>query len=263
VVNEPAPPSHATSGAAGLVGGLDRRLAAVSGGFLRLEDAALLGWLVLGLPLSRSLAGSNGANAGDPLGTEPDALSGLIWLVATLLAIAVVATRSPGDPVIGFEDMSTPRSYAPLPFLVSLALVSHTALGRLGIEAESLTGVVFIVTMVSYVAYPHLPNLPRTVRRLMILPFILIAGTVFGGMVADVSDLFDLRGLLADPGATPGAFAAVLGLEVLFSGFFYLAFVLAPRMVAEAEGSWRAWLARYLLFLGVTIVSVSFLGGGG
>ncbi|MGZ8502373.1 MAG: hypothetical protein ACXWW6_05915 [Candidatus Limnocylindrales bacterium] len=116
--------------------------------------------------------------------------------------------------------------------------------------------------MVSYVAYPHLPNLPRTVRRLRILPFILIAGTVFGGMVGDMSDLFDLRGLLGDPAATPGAFAGLLGLDVLFSGFFYLAFVFAPRMVAEAEGSWRAWLARYLLFLGATIVSVTFLGRG-
>ena len=117
--------------------------------------------------------------------------------------------------------------------------------------------------MVSYVAYPHLPSLPRTVRRLLILPFILVAGTVFGGMVADLSDLFDLRGLLSDPAASPGAFAGSLGLQVLFSGFFYLAFVFAPRIVAEAEGSWRAWFVRYVLFLAATIVSVTFLGGGG
>jgi hypothetical protein len=44
--------------------------------------------------------------------------------------------------------------------------------------------------------------------------------------------------------------------------FFYLAFIFAPRMVAEAEGSWLAWLARYALFLLVTIVSVTFLGAG-
>lgn len=258
----PAQPSDAPGGARRLVGDIDRTLAAVSGGFLRVEDAVLLGWLVLGAPLGRLLAGSSGANAGDPLGSERDVLSGLVWLVATLLAIAVVATRSPGDPAMGFEDIATPRSYAPLPFLLSLAIVSHSAIGRLGLETDVLTAVVFIVTMVSFVAYPHLPNLPRTVRRLMILPFILIAGSIFGGMVADVSDLFDLRALLADPGATPGAFAALLGLEVLFSGFFYLAFVFAPRMVAEAEGSGRAWLVRYLLFLGATIVSVTFLGGG-
>lgn len=262
-VSEPVQPSAAPSGTRRLVATLDRTLGTLSGGLLRLEDAALLGWLVVGLPVTRALAGGNGVNAGDPLGTEPDALSGMIWLAATVLAIAVVATRSPGDPVIGFEDMSTPRSYAPLPFLVSVAIVSHTAVARLGFDSESLTGIVFIVTMVSYVAYPHLPNLPRVVRRLMILPFILIAGTVFGGMVADMSDLFDLRGLLSDPAATPGAFAAVLGLEVLFSGFFYLAFVFAPRMVAEAEGSWRAWFVRYLVFLGATIVGVTFLGGGG
>lgn len=262
-MSEPAQPAVPPSWARRLVGDADRTLAAVSGGFLRLEDAALFGWLLLGLPLSRWLAGSSGPNAGDPLGSEPDTLTGLIWLAATILAIVVIATRSPGDPVIGFEDMSTPRSYAPLPFLVSLAIVSHTAFARLGFEFEALVGVIFIVTMVSYVAYPHLPSLPRTVRRLLILPFILVAGTVFGGMVADLSDLFDLRGLLSDPAASPGAFAGLLGLQVLFSGFFYLAFVFAPRMVAEAEGSWRAWFVRYVLFLGATIVSVSFLGGGG
>lgn len=240
----------------------DASLGRLTGGALRLEDVALLGWLGLGAPLTRLLSGS-GANAGDPLGTEPDALSGLIWLVAVVLAIAVVATRSPGDPVIGFDDMSTPRSYAPMPFLLSISIISRTAMGRLGIETEVLTGVVFIVTMGAYVAYARLPNLPRVLRRLMILPFILIAGTVFGGMVADMSAVFDLRELLSDPAATPGAFAAVLGLEVLFSGFFYLAFVFAPRMLAEAEGTWRSWLARYLLFLVVTIVSVTFLGGGG
>ncbi|MDP9483636.1 MAG: hypothetical protein M3P84_10485 [Chloroflexota bacterium] len=261
-MSEPAHSSETQGGARRLVASLDRTLGALSGGFLRFEDAALLGWLVLGAPLGRALAGANGPNAGDPLGTDPDALSGLIWLAATVLAIAVVATRSPGDPVIGFEDISTPRSYAPLPFLLSVSIVSHTAMGRLGVETEVLTGIVFIATMVSYVAYPNLPNLPRTVRRLMILPFVLIAGTVFGEMVADVSDLFDLRALLADPAATPAAFAGVLGLQVLFSGFFFLAFVLAPRMVAEAEGTWRAWLVRYLLFLVATIVSVSFLGGG-
>jgi hypothetical protein len=242
------------------VGRVDAALGGFGAGLFRLEDVALVGWLVLGVPVERFLAGPN---AGDPLGTEPDALSGLLWLVATVLAIGVIATRSPGDPVIGFEDISTPRSYAPLPFLFSLSIVAHTALARLGIEAEALTAVIFLVTMVSYVAYPRLPNLPRAIRRLMILPFILIAGTVFGGMVGDMADLFDFRGLLADPTATPSAFLGVIGLEVLFSGIFYLAFVLAPRMVAEAEGTWRAWLVRYLVFLVATIVSATFLGAGG
>ena len=159
-MSEPAQPASAPGAARRLVGDADRTLAAVSGGFLRLEDAALFGWLLLGLPLSRWLAGSSGPNAGDPLGSEPDTLTGLIWLAATILAIVVIATRSPGDPVIGFEDMSTPRSYAPLPFLVSLAIVSHTAFARLGFEFEALVGVIFIVTMVSYVAYPTCPACP-------------------------------------------------------------------------------------------------------
>lgn len=260
-MTSPRIPEDVATGRLGrAVAGVDNRLGGLGGGLFRLEDAALVGWLVLGVPLERFLAGPN---AGDPLGTEPDALSGLLWLAATILAIAVVATRSPGDPVIGFEDMSTPRSYAPLPFLLSLSIVAHTALTRLGVEGEALTGIIFIVTMVSYVAYAHLPNLPRAVRRLMILPFIFIAATVFGGMVGDMADLFDFRGLLNDPTASASTFLGLLGLEVLFSGFFYLAFILAPRMVAEAEGTWRAWLLRYLVFLIATIVSVTFLGAAG
>lgn len=237
----------------------DAALDGWTSGLFRIEDVALIGWLLLGPVLGRIVSGSSGGGA---LSSDRDTLSGLVWIGATVLAVIVVATRSPGDPALGFEGGMTPRSYAPLPFLLSLSIVGQTGLDRLGVQSDAVIGVVFLVTIVCYVAYPHLPTLPRTTRRLLIVPFILIAGTVFGGMVADMAGLFDYRALLGDPTTTPSAYLGLLGLDVLFSAIFYLAFVFAPRMVAEAEGSWRAWLARYALFLGATIVSVSFLGGG-
>jgi hypothetical protein len=240
---EPLPPD----GIARVVGAVDVRLGGLSGGLLRLEDAVLLAWLLAGGFVGR-------------LSTGAEALSGILWVGAAVLAVVVVATRSPDDPALGFEGLSTPRSYAPLPFLFSVAIVIDTGLGRLGIEPDLVVAVAFLVTLTCYVAYPHLPVLPRATRRLLILPFILVAGTVFGGMVSDLSGLFDYRALLGDPSATPSSFAALLGLDVLFSGVFYLAFIFAPMMVAEAEGSWRAWLVRYALFLGATIVSVTVLG---
>lgn len=254
-----------------LVARLDGALAPIGGGLLRLEDGLLALWLVLGLPVARvagdALAGAGGAggaaNAADPLGKASDPLSGLLGLAAVILAVAVVATRSPGDPVIGFDGIATPRSYAPLPFLLSLSIVADTALGRLGLDSDGVIGPIFIMILACYVLYPRLPSLPRAVRRLMMVPFILIAGSVFGGIVSDLAGLFDYRALLGDPAATPAAFAGLLGLQVLFSGLYYLAFVFAPRMVAEAEGSWKAWLVRYTLFLGATIVSVTFLGAAG
>jgi hypothetical protein len=243
------------------VAAADAGLGGLSGGLLRLEDAALLAWLLIGVPVGRSLTGAGSSGAQALPGSDP--VGGLLVLGAVFLAIAVVATRSPGDPALGFDDIATARSYAPLPFLLSLAIVSDTALERLGLETGALVGIIFLVTMGSYVLWNHLPNLPRTVRRLMILPFIFVAGTVFAGMVTDMSGLFDYRALLGDPSATPEAFAGLLGLDVLFSGLFYLAFVFAPRMVAEAEGSWLAWLVRYAVFVGATIVSVTFLGAAG
>jgi hypothetical protein len=247
-----------------IVGAVDAGLGRGSGGLLRLEDAVLLLWLVAGGFLGRLAAGGpdGSGGAGGPLSSEADAVSGILWVGSAVLAVVVVATRSPGDPVLGFEGMATPRSYAPLPFLLSVAIVLDTGLGRLGIASDLAVGAAFLVTLTCYVAYPHLPVLPRATRRLLILPFILVAGTVFGGIVSDLSGLFDYRSLLGDPSATPGSFAALLGLDVLFSAMFYLAFIFAPRMVAEAEGTWRAWLARYAVFLGATIVGVTLLGWG-
>ena len=236
----------------------DAALGGWTSGLFRIEDVALTAWLLLGPALGRIVSGSSGG----PLSSDRDSLSGVVWISATVLAVVVVATRSPGDPALGFDGAMTPRSYAPLPFLLSLSIVGQTGLDRLGLPSDGVIGVIFLITIVCYVAYPHLPTLPRTTRRLLIVPFILIAGTVFGGMVADMADLFDYRVLLGDPTTTPSAYLGLLGLDVLFSAFFYLAFVFAPRMVAEAEGSWKAWLARYALFLGATIVSFSFLGGG-
>ncbi len=247
------PVAHAVATADAALGGW-------TSGLFRIEDVALVGWLLLGPSLGQIVSG--GSSGGGPLSSDRDHLSGVVWIAATVLAVIVVATRSPGDPALGFEGAMTPRSYAPLPFLLSLSIVGQTGLDRLGLPSDGVIGVIFLVTMVCYVAYPHLPTLPRTTRRLLIVPFILIAGTVFGGMVADVSSLFDYRALLGDPTTSPSAYFGLLGLDVLFSAIFYLAFVFAPRMVAEAEGSWKAWLARYALFLGATIVSVSFLGAG-
>ncbi len=254
---EPGPVAQAVAAADAALGGW-------TGGLFRLEDLALTAWLLLAPALGRIGSGGSfgGSTGGGPLSSDRDLLSGVVWIAATILAVIVVATRSPGDPALGFEGALTPRSYAPLPFLLSLSIVGQTGLDRLGLPSDGVIGVIFLVTMVCYVAYPHLPTLPRTTRRLLIVPFILIAGTVFGGMVADVSSLFDYRALLGDPTTSPSAYLGLLGLDVLFSAFFYLAFVFAPRMVAEAEGSWTAWLARYALFLGATIVSVSFLGAG-
>jgi len=235
-----------------LVGTADAALGGLSGGALRVEDVLLLGWLLVGAPIGRLIGG---------LATG-DGPSGLIWVGSVVLAVVVVATRSPGDPAISFDGASSPRSYAPLPFLLSLSIVADQGMERLGLESDWVIGVAFLVTMASYVLAPHLPSLPRAIRRLMIVPFLLIAGTVFGGLVSDLSGLFDYRPLLGDPTTTPSAFLGLLGLDVLFSGFFYLAFVFAPRMVAEAEGSWRAWLVRYAAFLAATIASGTFLGAG-
>jgi hypothetical protein len=259
-VRAPTGTTQPTGPVARAVAGADTALGGLSNGVLRLEDAALVTWLLVGPPLARLLGGSS--TSPTALGGDQDPVTGLIYVVATVLAVAVIATRSPGDPVLGFEGISTARSYAPFPFLLSLAIVGQTGLDRLGIASDAVIGIVFLITMACYVAWPHLPSLPRTTRRLMILPFILVAGTVFGGMIADLSSLFDYRALLGDPNASPSAFLGLLGLQVLFSVFFYLAFIFAPRMVAEAEGSWLAWLARYALFLLVTIVSVTFLGAG-
>jgi len=151
-----------------------------------------------------------------------------------------------------------------MPFMAALALVASVGAENTGIaSAEAAFLPVAAVTVVSYLFYSKLPTLAPGKRRILMAPCVLVCAGIFNGTMADVFDSVDVGDLFDAVGGDPGAILAVLALLVLFSLPFYVMFVFAPRQIAESEGTWPAWAARYGVFLVGAIVGAGWLAAIG
>jgi hypothetical protein len=228
---------------------------------LRLEDALLFGWLVLVQPL---IAGLGDGDRFASLSPDDDPLVGIVYLVAAVGAVIALATRSPGESQFDFESPNSPRSYALWPFMAALALIASIGAENTGIaSAEAAFLPVAAATVVSFVFYNKLPTLAPSKRRALMAPCVLVCAGIFNGTMADILDSVDVGDLFQAAGGDVQALIGVFALLVLFSLPFYLMFVFAPRQIADSEGTWPAWAARYGLFLVGAIAGVGWLAAIG
>jgi len=185
-------------------------------------------------------------------------------LAAAAGAVVALATRSPGESAFDFQSFDTPRSYAMMPFMAALALIASIGAENTGIaSAEAAFVPVAAVTVVAHVFYNKLPTLAPNMRRVLMAPCVLVCAGIFNGTMADVFDSVDVGDLFSAAGGDARALFGVLALLVLFSLPFYMMFVFAPRQIADSEGTWSAWAARYGLFLVGAIAGVGWLAAIG
>ena len=224
---------------------------------LRVEDLLLVGVSAAAAP---PLLASIDQEGFDLLFDAPPT-AGLLYLAAALGAILCLATRNPGESPIDPQGAMTPRSYAPFPFLAALAMIAEAGLEALGLTpGDALMLPIFLLGTLALVYAKYLPTLPALARRALVLPFILIAGAVLDGIVADWGDALDFASLAEQAGEISGGeLALIIGLPVLATLPFYVMLVFAPRQLADSEGSWVVWAARYLLFLLATSAGVGWL----
>ena len=192
--------------------------------------------------------------------TNVGALVGLIYLVATVGGIVVLATRNPGDqpPLITRDGNVSARAYAPFPFIAVLGMIGSAGANGLGLgSADVLFSIAFVAALAAFLFYEKLPVLPASSRRILITPCIIISATIFNGLMADLFS--EVRP--ADIGSivdTAGFGVAVM-LFVFIPGVFYLMFVFAPRQLADTEGSWPQWITRYFIYLAAAIPGAALL----
>lgn len=221
---------------------------------IQVEDLFLFLWLALIQPLlTFALGGAAGGTQITEIGNRPNLLLGLIFLLASLGAIGVLVTRSPGetDP----ERSGGVTSFAHLPMIVSLGLFLVFAIESFGLPGEefalcSLFAFLFLVGML----WSRLPIVPAAVRRGLIAPMVFLGGWFFTGISNMVFQGVTLQTLLNPPDLpnTPdprGAVMTYLALTSLFVLVYYLAFILAPRAIAGGATSWRGWIVRFALYL--------------
>jgi hypothetical protein len=116
---------------------------------------------------------------------------------------------------------------------------------------------IFAAALAAFLFYEKLPVLPAGTRRALITPCILISAVIFNGIMSDffsevrpagIAGIVDTAGL-----------GATLMLFLVVPGVFYLMFVFAPRQLAETEGTWPDWMARYFLYLASAIPGAALL----
>ncbi len=219
---------------------------------LQWEDAFLFAWFGIVEPLLYKLFGRL---LGDvqpwDIGSHPNLALGLMFLLASLGGLIVVATRAPGQSQSDLDSGSV-ASFARLPMLVTLTyflLYSFSAFGA-DLPLFLPCGLFAFFILVSML-FNRLPVVPILARRALITPLIILGTWNFSTLMHTFFQGFDLDTLLHTPALRDpkSSFTFVLGLVFASAIFFYLVFILAPRQIAYPGGSWRDWLARFALYM--------------
>ncbi len=250
-----APPETAALAVGALEGRLPRILRRLSS-LARFEDWLLALFVVFVAPVILS----RGRSAGADLFGPGDPIQAAFRLASVLAALVCAASRTRG---IGAASRSFFSTAAVGPFSGALLLV-----GGSGAAALSLPGVAveaYAVAAIGLMAAARLalPPLSPVVRRVLVTPFILVAGGLFWSAIDAV-----FAGPLVSGGAGGLTVSALQSLVsspaflflVAFSGVYYAMLVYAPRQVADPEGGALAWTVRYAMFLAGVVLGVGWLG---
>lgn len=219
---------------------------------LRLEDGILAAWLGFVAPGVDTLAGPE---------ISEGPIAGLVIVAATLMAIVCLATRPPDQPGVRVSDegQDAPRWIIAGPLVGAVGIVSSTGFDHLGITFD-LAGVVLLGSVAALITNRWLPVLAPEWRRLLVLPFTLVAGSFFADFTADVVESLDPSDLLGSTGMPDATFAAFVLLMILGGlAAFYAMLVVAPRELADPEDAGFRWVIRFALFLVASLVGIGWL----
>jgi hypothetical protein len=222
-------------------------------GLLRLEDLLLAMLTVIGLPLLEGWLRGTVVEA-SPAG-DPSALTGVLGLVAVAGVVACVLTRGPDEPPLFRDRALTLQGWARFPLAAGVGIMALETIPGLGVDSEPLAGLTFLAVFVGAFLHPRLPVVPVTVRRVLVLPMVVLAAAAFDRIIGrDLGPMaVDLLG-----GAQPEV-AAFWPLILGAVAMLYTMLVVAPRAIADPGSSGVAWTVRFLFFLGIVLLA-AFIG---
>jgi hypothetical protein len=226
-------------------------------GAIRIEDGVLAAWSVA-LPGVATWLGAAPSGSGTDT-SQP--LVGAVELVAILGAFAAILTRPPDQPHVRLGSADAPRWVICGPLIGGLAFAADGATQNLGLRTgDWAIGLAFLAILVGTLAADHLPVVDAPVRRLLVMPFILVCAGFFNGFAADILGSFDIgQAFNVDPAAGVGFGIFILVLLFGGIGVFYAMFVVAPRELADPEDAGFRWLLRFSLFVVSSLVGIGWL----
>lgn len=224
---------------------------------LRFEDLLLTGWVAVASPLVFRIGGDKGPfDPGQPI-------AGVLRVAAVLAVLVCIAARKAPDPE-GKTSVGVLDRGAVGPLFGGVLLVAISGFTALGVSSQLGLPIVLAAGIAMIVVRFALPPLSLFARRALVSPFVAIAGGLYWTFIEAVlpnQQVADIRkAALIDPhAATP-----ILLFLLAFSVIYYAMLVYAPRQIAEREGGWLTWMARYMAFAASIALGVgwlSILGG--
>ncbi|MGE5139299.1 MAG: hypothetical protein ACM3JD_07555 [Rudaea sp.] len=211
---------------------------------LQIEDLLLL---VIQVLVGVVLAGTTFTSLGPE--TPNSWLFGLVFLVASLGAVAALFTRNAGDTDDRFLNMDSPRGYAYFPMMASLGIVMLTASDLLPLPgAGRMLGAAPLLPVVALLIHRWLPAAPSFLRRMLMTPLILVCAWIFTDLVGTLTDGILQMGESAgtSPLQTLGTWSGLIGLA---AAVFYMMFIFSPRQIAGEDAPWPDWSIRFLVYM--------------
>jgi hypothetical protein len=201
--------------------GHDRRTGIDISASLRVEDLLITGWVAIASPLLFRLSSDKGPfDPGQPV-------EGLLRLGAVVGVLACLAARRKTDGTTSLSNWA-----AVGPFVGGLLLVTISGFTALrATNAAIYVGLLAAAILMVAVRFV-VPPLDTRARRVLVAPFVLVAGGLYWSFIEAVS----------------GTRGAPLFFLIAFSAIYYAMLIYAPRQVAEREGGGLVWLLRYVVF---------------
>jgi hypothetical protein len=219
---------------------------------IRPEDGVLAAWIGIGAPTLTAIGGE---------GIAEGPLAGAVILASVLAAIVCLGTRPREQPRVELGETDGPRWILAGPLVGALGLVSSIGVDHLGLANDDIVaGPISVAAIVALLANRWLPVLDASWRRLLVLPFTLVSGTIFAGFSADLVDGLDPASVIGSIGTPESAFVAFVIVMLLGGlGAFYAMLVVAPRQLADPEDAGFRWVLRFALFLVAGLTGIGWL----
>jgi hypothetical protein len=214
-------------------------------------------WLAVVAPLVEAPLSAAAAAPGSGAQGSFDWLRGLLYVVGVVGAIVCLGARPASGPPTIARILGSDAEWVIGPLIGGMCLLLAIGVDALGGPGDSLVLPVLIGSIVVAVVASRLPSFSANRRRLLMLPFLLGASTLFQSIMGTM-DLGAFVRQMSGAGSTE-LFGLALLLAVGGSFVFYAMLIYAPRQVVEREGTPLGWAIRFGLFLASSLFGLGWL----
>ncbi len=145
------------------------------------------------------------------------------------------------------------------PLSGALLLVAISAFSALGAPTPAVYATLLAAALGMIAIRLAVPPIGVLVRRLLVSPFVMIAGGLYWTFIESVVGTPGAAALRRSAPLDPRGAELALSFLLAFSAVYYAMLVYAPRQIAEREGGLVEWLLRYAAFVASIVLGLGWL----